>query len=151
MTAFHEEWKHKLEGKLAKLVACETVREISDFLYTNQSLGGFAAQKFISEIDQLVYEEMRQEIADWEFISYEDSYGPAAESVRKYAKVKDPKGIIHEFQYGNNGASGMGSEFRSFGTPPSGMAIKVIATEIMRRKLAGESTPAFVGVCTARA
>ena len=72
MTAFHEQWRQDLETKLSMLTACSTVRDLSSFLYSNQSLGGFAAQKFISEVDQLVYEEMKQEVAGWEFVSYED-------------------------------------------------------------------------------
>lgn len=151
MTAFHEGWKRELEEKLSKLQAYSTIRQVSDFLYADQPLGGFTAQKFIGEFDQLILAEMRQETAGWEFVSYDDDYGPAAESVRKHARVKDPAGVVHEFRYGNNGANGMGSEFRSFGAPPSGMAMKVISTEMLRRKLAGESFPLFAGVCTARA
>ena len=150
MTAFHDQWKRELEGKVAALSTCSTVGQLSRFLYANQSLGGFAAQKFITEVDQLVYEEMKKEVDGWEFVSYDDSYGPAAESVRKTVVVKDPGGVVHRFQYGNNGANGMGSEFRSFGTPPTGVALKVIATEMLRRKLAGEEFPLFAAVCTAR-
>jgi hypothetical protein len=146
----HEELKKKLYEKLAKLRQCQTLEEVSKFLYANQSLGWFAAQRFIDEIDKLILEELRRETKGWEFISFEETYGPAAESVIKAAKVKDPEGVVHEFRYGNNGANGMGSEFRSFGTPPDGLALKVIRAEMLRRKLAGETFPLFYAVRTAR-
>lgn len=133
MIPYHEEWKREMEVKLARLRACETAQQVSNFLYKHHDLG--ATRKFIFEFDLLVYAEMQIEVAGWEFISFEKHYGTAAEQVRKNLVVKDPQGKLHKFEWGNSGANGMRSEFQNYGTPPTGMPLKVLNTEMMRRMI----------------
>lgn len=114
--------KRKAEEHLQTLSHCSSAKDRYDWFMLHQDFGGFASQKFVSEARDEYKEELLQSSQGWEFVSCFEDHGPAYGSYRYNLVVRNPQGETVEYYYGNNGANGMSSECRGFGSSPEGPA-----------------------------